>query len=86
MNEEASTQSNGNLRRKLRTRHLTMIAIGGSIGTGLFVASGASDAGVARDRSSDRSRANPLARLGSRVTFAVHHACFLNLGSPMPGK
>ena len=30
------------LRRKLRTRHLTMIAIGGSIGTGLFVASGAS--------------------------------------------
>lgn len=42
MNEEASTQSNGNLRRKLRTRHLTMIAIGGSIGTGLFVASGAS--------------------------------------------
>lgn len=30
------------LHRKLRTRHLTMIAIGGSIGTGLFVASGAS--------------------------------------------
>ena len=30
------------LRRKLSTRHLTMIAIGGSIGTGLFVASGAS--------------------------------------------
>ncbi|WP_018608774.1 amino acid permease [Uliginosibacterium gangwonense] len=30
------------LRRSLRTRHLTMIAIGGSIGTGLFVASGAS--------------------------------------------
>ena len=30
------------LRRKLKTRHLTMIAIGGSIGTGLFVASGAS--------------------------------------------
>ncbi|CAK9885397.1 MAG: Lysine-specific permease [Candidatus Erwinia impunctatus] len=29
------------LRRELRTRHLTMIAIGGSIGTGLFVASGA---------------------------------------------
>ena len=28
------------LRRKLKTRHLTMIAIGGSIGTGLFVASG----------------------------------------------
>lgn len=29
------------LRRALRARHLTMIAIGGSIGTGLFVASGA---------------------------------------------
>ncbi|MGX6567607.1 amino acid permease [Cupriavidus necator] len=29
------------LRRTLRARHLTMIAIGGSIGTGLFVASGA---------------------------------------------
>ncbi|PLK58811.1 lysine transporter [Candidatus Palibaumannia cicadellinicola] len=30
------------LRRELKTRPLTMIAIGGSIGTGLFVASGAS--------------------------------------------
>src|SRR4051812_12002225 len=30
------------LRRALNARHLTMIAIGGSIGTGLFVASGAS--------------------------------------------
>jgi lysine-specific permease len=29
------------LRRELRTRHLSMIAIGGSIGTGLFLASGA---------------------------------------------
>lgn len=29
------------LRRNLQARHLTMIAIGGSIGTGLFVASGA---------------------------------------------
>ena len=28
------------LHRKLRARHLSMIAIGGSIGTGLFVASG----------------------------------------------
>ncbi len=42
MNQTTSTEKNGNLRRKLRTRHLTMIAIGGSIGTGLFVASGAS--------------------------------------------
>lgn len=30
------------LKRELKARHLTMIAIGGSIGTGLFVASGAS--------------------------------------------
>lgn len=30
-----------NLKRDLKARHLTMIAIGGSIGTGLFVASGA---------------------------------------------
>jgi lysine-specific permease len=30
------------LHRSLKARHLTMIAIGGSIGTGLFVASGAS--------------------------------------------
>ncbi|MDR2242355.1 MAG: lysine transporter, partial [Providencia alcalifaciens] len=29
------------LRRELKARHLAMIAIGGSIGTGLFVASGA---------------------------------------------
>lgn len=37
----------GQLRRSLKARHLNMIAIGGSIGTGLFVASGAtiSDAG-----------------------------------------
>ncbi|PVU85119.1 hypothetical protein BB560_007134 [Smittium megazygosporum] len=31
-----------NLKRSLSSRHMTMIAIGGSIGTGLFVASGAS--------------------------------------------
>lgn len=34
------TSSQG-LKRSLRSRHLTMIAIGGAIGTGLFVASGA---------------------------------------------
>ena len=28
------------LKRSLKSRHLNMIAIGGSIGTGLFVASG----------------------------------------------
>ncbi|OSN10411.1 lysine transporter [Lonsdalea iberica] len=35
-------QGGRTLRRELKARHLTMIAIGGSIGTGLFVASGAS--------------------------------------------
>ena len=30
------------LQRNLKARHLTMIAIGGAIGTGLFIASGAS--------------------------------------------
>jgi lysine-specific permease len=41
---ESTTQpaSGGELQRGLRARHLTMIAIGGSIGTGLFLASGAS--------------------------------------------
>lgn len=34
--------ANSALARKLKGRHLQMIAIGGSIGTGLFVASGAS--------------------------------------------
>lgn len=28
------------MKRSLKTRHLSMIALGGSIGTGLFVASG----------------------------------------------
>jgi len=36
-----NTQVAPTLRRELKARHLTMIAIGGSIGTGLFVASGA---------------------------------------------
>nr|WP_113868524.1 amino acid permease [Brenneria salicis]NMN91315.1 lysine:proton symporter (AAT family) [Brenneria salicis ATCC 15712 = DSM 30166]RBP59456.1 lysine:proton symporter (AAT family) [Brenneria salicis ATCC 15712 = DSM 30166]RLM29734.1 lysine transporter [Brenneria salicis ATCC 15712 = DSM 30166] len=40
---QQNIQSQGptSLRRELKARHLTMIAIGGSIGTGLFVASGA---------------------------------------------
>ena len=38
----ASDSTSGNhLHRVLKARHLSMIAIGGSIGTGLFVASGA---------------------------------------------
>ncbi|WAH37616.1 amino acid permease [Alicyclobacillus dauci] len=35
-------QPDGQLRRELKSRHLSMIAIGGAIGTGLFVASGSS--------------------------------------------
>ncbi|WP_155755349.1 amino acid permease, partial [Burkholderia multivorans] len=37
-----SSENPPKLHRALKARHLTMIAIGGSIGTGLFVASGAS--------------------------------------------
>jgi len=36
-----NTESPTSLRRVLKTRHMSMIAIGGAIGTGLFVASGA---------------------------------------------
>ena len=41
MGSETKTTEAPGLRRELKARHLTMIAIGGSIGTGLFVASGA---------------------------------------------
>ena len=33
-------QENHSIDRSLKTRHISMIALGGSIGTGLFVASG----------------------------------------------
>ncbi|MFN1208386.1 gamma-aminobutyrate permease, partial [Enterococcus lactis] len=35
-----SENSNNHVKRGLKTRHVSMIALGGSIGTGLFVASG----------------------------------------------
>ena len=35
-----SQDSSSGLKRKLKTRHLSMIAIGGTIGTGLFLGSG----------------------------------------------
>lgn len=41
MHNDSNTTQQPALRRALKARHLTMIAIGGSIGTGLFVASGA---------------------------------------------
>lgn len=41
MVDNTNTTESTTLRRELKARHLTMIAIGGSIGTGLFVASGA---------------------------------------------
>lgn len=37
---EVMSQENNEMKRSLETRHLSMIAIGGSIGTGLFLASG----------------------------------------------
>lgn len=37
---KANASTEEHLERKLKTRHLTMIAIGGTIGTGLFLASG----------------------------------------------
>ncbi len=39
---DSSTDQVGHVKRKLKARHLQMIAIGGTIGTGLFVASGTS--------------------------------------------
>ena len=36
--QASATPERGDLHRKLKSRHLSMIAIGGSIGTGLFVA------------------------------------------------
>lgn len=39
-NEKSSENGQNTMHRSLKTRHLSMIAIGGSIGTGLFVASG----------------------------------------------
>ncbi len=39
--EPVDGEANGGLRRVLKARHVSMIAIGGAIGTGLFLASGA---------------------------------------------
>ena len=36
----SENSNQGEMKRSLKTRHVSMIALGGSIGTGLFVASG----------------------------------------------
>ncbi|MFC4653186.1 amino acid permease [Lactococcus nasutitermitis] len=54
---ENSSQNKNQVKRGLKQRHLTMIALGGTIGTGLFVGSGATI-----------SQAGPL---GSLVAYAV---------------
>ena len=41
MSSDRQTTSNQGLKRTLSARHLVMISLGGSIGTGLFLASGA---------------------------------------------
>ena len=40
MTNETNSQDNGQLKRGLKSRHITMISLGGTIGTGLFLASG----------------------------------------------
>lgn len=40
MSEHSHEGSEGHIQRTLKTRHLSMIALGGTIGTGLFIASG----------------------------------------------
>lgn len=42
MSEIKKNQLNNELKRGLKSRHITMISLGGTIGTGLFLASGAS--------------------------------------------
>ncbi|NMM65728.1 amino acid permease [Clostridium sp. P21] len=39
--DQAKTQNSGELKRSLKARHLNMIAMGGAIGTGIFLALGA---------------------------------------------
>ena len=38
--QDMNNKENHGLQRKLKARHLTMISLGGCIGTGLFLASG----------------------------------------------
>lgn len=40
--QTAAPDANGQLQRKLSSRHLQFVAIGGTVGTGVFIASGGS--------------------------------------------
>ncbi|MFP3509746.1 amino acid permease [Peribacillus sp. SIMBA_075] len=72
--------SKGSLQRKLQSRHLTMMAIGGAIGTGLFVSSG-----------STISTAGPGGALtayilvGIMVYFVMNSLGELSAFLPLPG-
>lgn len=72
--------SEGSLQRKLKSRHLTMMAIGGAIGTGLFVSSG-----------STISTAGPGGALvafilvGIMVYFVMNSLGELSAFMPVPG-
>ena len=53
---DVQQRSDTQLKRGLASRHMQMIAIGGAIGTGLFLASGATVANAARAARSSRTR------------------------------
>ena len=64
---EVRQRSNTQLKRGLASRHMQMIAIGGAIGTGLFLASGATVA-------QRRPRRRPPGVRGDRPYGAAPHA------------
>ena len=53
---DVQQRSDTQLKRGLASRHMQMIAIGGAIGTGLFLASGATVANAAQAARSSRTR------------------------------
>lgn len=57
------TQQQQGLRRSLKARHMNMIAIGGAIGTGLFVAGG--------ETVSSAGRAVPSSPMPSSVSWFI---------------
>lgn len=77
----ASNVDNGHLQRKLKARHLQMIALGGTIATGLFLGSG-----------SALARAGPVgALLGYIFIGTVVYSVMVSLGEmatylPIPGS